>query len=108
MSNKCPFNCTHYVEFCYMHCKNFDCHLEKDILAIIANRFSVIYGAPRLSGPCACMGIECGNLACEAWWRIAFRDKEIREQAIRLYRKHKYNIENGCLTLLGKRFLKGF
>lgn len=54
------------------------------------------------------MGIECGNLACEAWWRIAFRDKEIREQAIRLYRKHKYNIENGCLTLLGKRFLKGF
>lgn len=60
--SECPLNCSSYIEFCYIHCKNFDCPLEHGILSIIANRFAVIYGAPESQGPCACMGIECGSL----------------------------------------------
>lgn len=78
---------------------------SNNLIAIIANRFSVIYGSPRMFGPCACMGASCGNLACETWWDIVLQDEEIRAMAINIYSRHKDEIENGVGDLLKKRFL---
>lgn len=78
---------------------------SSNLLAVIANRFAIIHGAPRFSGPCACMGASCGNLSCEVWWGIVLRDEEIRAKAIDIYSRHKNEIENGVIELLKKKFL---
>jgi len=75
------------------------------IIKIIANRFATIYGAPASGGPCACMGVSCGNLACTIWWRFVLEDEEIKARAVDIYTRHKEEIENGIGTLLKKRFL---
>ena len=78
---------------------------SNNLVAIIANRFSIIYGAPRISGPCACMGASCGNLSCETWWGIVLQDEEIKTKAIDIYSRHRVDIEIGVIEILKKKFL---
>jgi len=46
-------------------------------------------GESRGSGPCACMGVECGQLACVAFWQCVLRDPKVLSEAMALYRNYK-------------------
>lgn len=42
--------------------------MEDNLIEKIAQNLALLHGDPP-TGPCACLGISCGNLTCMSWWQ---------------------------------------